>query len=87
MSKFDRENTRGEIDDDAIELDNATRKVQSDDNDLVRLGKKPVLKVPISYEDRKMLGSNAFAAELWIHFNSGIQLHMCHYLGGVLNVC
>ena len=58
-----------------------------DEADLVRLGKKPVLKVSSILIQQLTLGpTNLFAAQIQVPIFTGLQLYNSHYVGGHVDV-
>ena len=71
--------------DGGIELNNIGSKQKSDENDMARLGKTPVLKALIT----SICLSSALtflAAEFRIHVNSGLQLYGTYHMGRAFDV-
>ena len=60
--------------------------IDRDQADLMRLGKKPVLKASQYSHECPRLRLTLFAAQVWVYVIAGIQLHNSYYLGGHLTV-
>ena len=75
----------------AVELGGMEAKQNSDDIDLARLGKNPVLKV---WRPNMSILPKYFyillliqrTAKFWLHVHFGLQLHGTHHLGRVSDV-
>lgn len=77
-------NMDGKIDG-GIELSNIGTKQKSDDHDMARLGKTPVLKALITSNCLSSI-LTVPAAEFRIHVNSGLQLYGTHHVGRAFDV-
>ena len=69
-----------------IELENLSSD-GGDDRDIIRLGKKPVLKVRTMVARCLAPTDQTTVAQLWLHVHIGLQLHSLDHLGGLLGVC
>ena len=63
--------------------------LDQDRADLIRLGKKPVLRVGPVLPVNFFWKTDVFCslAELRVHVDAGLQLHRTHHLGSNLEVC
>ena len=63
------------------------RSFDRDEADLVRLGKKPVLKVSSDiHSSHTVKTDTVLVAQIWVHVAIGLQLYHSHHLGRHLDV-